>query len=57
MVVALNFGEILREFGEILGKYRILDGRSPGSIWLNKNSWFPPNEPYPQDHQIQKLWR
>ena len=33
-VVALNFGEILMEFGEILGKYRILDGRSPGSIGL-----------------------
>ena len=30
-----SFGEILREFGEILGKYRMLDGRSPGSIGLN----------------------
>ena len=29
-----KFGEILREFGEILGKYRTLDGRSPGSIGL-----------------------
>ena len=32
---ALNIGEILREFGEILGKYRILDERSMGSIGLN----------------------
>ena len=31
-LLALNSGEILREFGEILGKYRILDGRSMGSI-------------------------
>ena len=38
MIVALNFGEILREFGEILGKYRILDGRSPGSIGAKLNS-------------------
>ena len=36
MFVALNFGEIFREFGEILGKYRNLDGRSLGSIGLNK---------------------
>ena len=30
-IPALDFGEILREFGEILGKHRILDGRSMGS--------------------------
>ena len=30
-ILALNSGEILREFGEILGKYRILEGRSVGS--------------------------
>ena len=29
-----KFGEILREFGKVLGKYRILDGRPPGSIGL-----------------------
>ena len=29
-----KFGEILREFGETLGKYCILDGRFPGSIGL-----------------------
>ena len=34
-ILALNFGEILREFGDILGKYRRLDGRSVGSIGLN----------------------
>ena len=34
LALALNFGEILREFGEILGKYRILDGRSVGSKGL-----------------------
>ena len=34
-MLALNIGEILREFGEILGKYRILDERSMGSIGLN----------------------
>ena len=33
-MLALNIGEILREFGEILGKYRILDERSMGSIEL-----------------------
>ena len=33
-VFALNFGGILREFGEILGKYRMLDGRPLGSIGL-----------------------
>ena len=33
-MLALNFGEILREFGEILGKYRIMDGRSVGSKGL-----------------------
>ena len=32
--LALNSGEILREFGEILGKYRILDARSMGSKGL-----------------------
>ena len=35
-VFALNFGGILREFGEILGKYRILDGRPLGSIGLKQ---------------------
>ena len=30
-MLALNFGEILREFGQILGKYRIWDRRSMGS--------------------------
>ena len=34
LLSTLNFGEILREFGEILGKYRILDDRSVGSIGL-----------------------
>ena len=33
-MLALNIGEILREFGEILGKYLILDERSMGSIGL-----------------------
>ena len=33
-MLVLNFGEILREFGEILGKYRIMDGRSVGSKGL-----------------------
>ena len=32
---AVNFGEILREFGENLGKYRILEVRSLGSIGFN----------------------
>ena len=39
MVSCSNFGEILREFGEILGKYRNLDGRSLGSIGLS-NDYF-----------------
>ena len=39
-IVALNFGEILKEFGEILGKYRILDGRSPGSIGLKYDNMY-----------------
>ena len=30
-VLARTLGEILREFGEILGKYRILDDSSLGS--------------------------
>ena len=30
-ILALNFGEILREFGEILGKCRMLDVKSVGS--------------------------
>ena len=34
LVLALNFGESLREFREILGKYPILDGRSAGSEGL-----------------------
>ena len=33
-MLALNIGEILREFGEFLGKYRILYERSMGSIGL-----------------------
>ena len=33
-MLALNIWEILREFGEILGKYRILDERSMGSIGI-----------------------
>ena len=32
MIFAQDFGEILWEFGEILGTYRIMDGRSLGSI-------------------------
>ena len=38
LVSALKSGEILREFGEILGKFRILGGRSvesKGLIALN----------------------
>ena len=35
-MLALNIGEILREFGEILGKYRILDERFMGSIGLTE---------------------
>ena len=34
-VLARNLWEILREFGEILGKYRILDDSSLGSKGLN----------------------
>ena len=34
-MITLNIGEILREFGEILGKYRMLDERFMGSIGLN----------------------
>ena len=34
-ILDLNFGKILREFGEILGKYRILNGRSVRSKGLN----------------------
>ena len=33
-LLALNLEEILREFGEILGKYRILDESSVGSKGL-----------------------
>ena len=33
-VSLLDFEDILREFGEILGKYRILDGTSVGSKGL-----------------------
>ena len=42
-LLALNLGEILREFEEILGKYRILDESSVGSKGLNKEelSWAP----------------
>ena len=36
-ILAPNLGEILREFGEILGKYRILDDSSLGSKGLKKN--------------------
>ena len=36
-VLARNLGEILREFGEILGKYRILDDSSLGSKGLKSN--------------------
>ena len=34
-VLARNLGEILREFGEILGKYHILNDSSLGSKGLN----------------------
>ena len=37
-ILALSFGEILREFGEILGKYRMLNGRSVGSKGLKQFS-------------------
>ena len=37
-ILALNFGEILREFGEILGKYRMLDVKSVGSKGLHQRS-------------------
>ena len=33
--ISSNLGEILREFGEILGKYRILDDSSLGSKGLS----------------------
>ena len=33
------FGGILREFREILGKYRILDVKSVGSEGLSKYEW------------------
>ena len=33
-ILALTFGDILREFGEILGKYRMLNRRSMGSKGL-----------------------
>ena len=33
-ILAKNFGEILRKSGEILGKYRILGGKSVGSKGL-----------------------
>ena len=33
--ICSKFGGNLREFWEILGKYRILDGRPLGSIGLN----------------------
>ena len=36
-MLALNFREFFREFGEILGKYSILDGRSVGSKGLTDN--------------------
>ena len=36
--VVLNFEDILMDFGEILGKYRILDGRSVGSKGLNSGA-------------------
>ena len=35
MILDLSLGEISREFGEILGKYRMLNGRSVGSKGLN----------------------
>ena len=34
-MITLNIRKILREFVEILGKYRILDERFTGSIGLN----------------------
>ena len=37
LISTLNIGEILREFGEILGKYRILDDKSMGSIGSRKS--------------------
>ena len=37
-VFALNLGGILREFGEILGKYRIFDERPLGSIGLRTDT-------------------
>ena len=40
-ILALNSGEILREFGEILGKYRILDGRSVGFNPLDPTDFNP----------------
>ena len=39
-LLALNLGEILREFGEILRKYRILDESSVGSKGLTKFKFF-----------------
>ena len=36
-VLARNLGEILREFGEILGKYHILDDSSLGAKGLSDN--------------------
>ena len=39
-VLARILGEILREFGEILGKYRILDDSSLGSKGLRPSSNF-----------------
>ena len=47
-VLARNLGEILREFGEILGKYRILDNSSLGSKGLKK-------VPRPQFHSKYML--
>ena len=43
-LLALNSGEILREFGEILQKYRILDERSVGSKWLSNSSVWSTSE-------------
>ena len=40
-MVALNFEEILKEFGEILGKHRIWDGRSVGSKGLKSTIIHP----------------
>ena len=39
-VLARNLGQILREFGEILGKYRILDDSSLGPKGLMKKLKF-----------------